>query len=248
MSASTIILGDGVFAINGTDVARTRGGGKFVIEREYREILADGDYGPVKSRIRKIRSVAKLTLNALTMLSTNMDKFYPSTEVDTSAVGENVWNAKADIADTDYQDTVSWTGNTKGGQQVYIEIQNGINLENIDWDMVDKEEVIAEITYTATYDENNRTVEPWNVEFAKGDVYTVTFTIETGASAAIEGASVRFNNETILSSATGEAAFTGVAVGDNQEVKVTAGGYQTYYGAVDVVNADVNETLTMTDL
>ena len=53
MGAESIILGDGVFAVNGTDIALTRGGGQFLIEREYREIPADGDYSPVKGRIRK---------------------------------------------------------------------------------------------------------------------------------------------------------------------------------------------------
>ena len=57
--ANDIILGDGVFAIGATDVGLTRGGGTLTIEREYRTIEADGDYGPVKGRIRKIKSVAK---------------------------------------------------------------------------------------------------------------------------------------------------------------------------------------------
>jgi hypothetical protein len=245
MSVGTIILGDGIFALDGTDIARTRGGGTFAIEREYREIEADGDYGPVKGRLRKIRSVAKLTLNALTILSTNLDKFYPATEVDTSGAGVNVWKAKADIEDSDYQPTVSWTGFTKSGLQVYIELQDGINLENIDWSLVDKDEVVPQLVYTATYDENNRTVEPWNVEYAKGDTYTVTFTVDDGAT-EVAGASVRFANTTVTTSALGVAEFTNVAIGDNQEVKVTAGGFLTYFGAIDVVNVDVTETLSLT--
>jgi hypothetical protein len=30
---------------------------------------------------------------------------------------------------------------------------------------VDKEEVVAAITYTGTYDESDRTTEPWSVEY-----------------------------------------------------------------------------------
>ena len=241
-----IILGDGIFAVNGVDVARTRGGGALVIAREYREILADGDYGPVKGRIRKIKSVAKLTLNALTVLSSNLGKFYPGTNLDASGTGVNVWNAKADIEDDDYQDTVSWTGATKTGLQVYIEIQNAINLENIDWSLVDKDEVVPQIVYTATYDEDNRTVEPWNIEYAKGTTYSVTFTVTSDGTAPIEGASVRFNNASLITDASGVAVFTNVAIEDNQELKIVSGGYVVYFGAVDVVAADVAETLTMT--
>ena len=42
-----IILGAGKFYIGETLVALTRGGGQFTVEREYREINADGDRGAV---------------------------------------------------------------------------------------------------------------------------------------------------------------------------------------------------------
>ena len=62
-----IILGDGVFSIGAsstaaTALALTRGGGNFSVEREFRMIEADGDYGPVKERIRLIRETAKLNM------------------------------------------------------------------------------------------------------------------------------------------------------------------------------------------
>lgn len=163
-----IILGDGVFAVGGTDIALTRGGGQFVVEREYREIAADGDYGPVKGRIRKTRSVAKLTVNVLEMLPANLAKMYPATE-NINDIGPPVtdtFDAKSDVEAADYQSTVTWTGATKGGRSVVITIENGINLENLDWSLVDKEEIIPQITYTATYLETARTTEPWKVVYS----------------------------------------------------------------------------------
>lgn len=160
-----IILGDGVFAINGVDIALTRGGGSFSVEREYREIEADGDYGPVKGRIRKIRSRAKLTVNALEIVAANLPNMYPATQVTTNT-GTDTITAKDDIEDTDYQDTVTWTGKTKGGRSVVITLSNAINLENLEWSLVDKEEVVPSLTYTATYTEDDRTTEPWDIEFA----------------------------------------------------------------------------------
>ena len=77
--ASEIMLGAGIFYIGDTAVALTRGGGSFVVERELREINADGDRGPVEGRIVLERSVAKLTMNALTILSRIAD-FYPAIE------------------------------------------------------------------------------------------------------------------------------------------------------------------------
>ncbi|MFZ5352741.1 MAG: hypothetical protein ACOZCL_08460 [Bacillota bacterium] len=161
-----IILGDGVFSIGATAIALTRGGGTFAIEREYRAIEADGDYGPVKGRIRKTRSVAKLTLNALEILPANIAKYYPAMEEDTTTTpGTSIITATTDIADADYQATVSWTGKTKAGKQVKITLENAINLENIEWNMLDKDEIVPVITYTATYLENARETEPWKIEY-----------------------------------------------------------------------------------
>ena len=78
--ASEIILGAGKFYIDGTLVALTRGGGQFTVEREYREINADGDRGAVKGRVVMEGSRPKLTMNVLTML-TSISSIYSSIQV-----------------------------------------------------------------------------------------------------------------------------------------------------------------------
>lgn len=78
--ASEIILGAGKFYIDGTLVALTRGGGQFTVEREYREINADGDRGAVKGRVVMEGSRPKLTMNVLTML-TSVTSLYSSVAV-----------------------------------------------------------------------------------------------------------------------------------------------------------------------
>jgi len=160
---NNLVLGDGVFAIGATDIGITRGGGAFVVEREYRDIEADGDYGPVKGRQRKVKSVPKLTINALELLPANLPKMYAATK-NTTVTTTDTFTGKADIEATDYQ-TVTWTGKTKGGRGVKITLDNAINLENLDWALVDKDEIVAQLTYTATYLETDRTAEPWKVEF-----------------------------------------------------------------------------------
>lgn len=75
--AGEILLGLGVFAIDGTDVALCRGGGAFKVEREFRPIAADGDKGTVKGRVSLDSEKAKLSMNALTML-TSVAKMYPA--------------------------------------------------------------------------------------------------------------------------------------------------------------------------
>lgn len=75
--AKEILLGLGVFAIDGTDIALCRGGGQFTVEREFRDITADGDKGSVVDRVVIDTERAKLKMNVLTMLS-SLESLYPA--------------------------------------------------------------------------------------------------------------------------------------------------------------------------
>lgn len=75
-----ILLGVGKFYLGTTAtdavcVGLTRGGGSFSVEREYREINADGDPGLVKDRVYQEGGRPKLKLKALQWL-TKVDKLY----------------------------------------------------------------------------------------------------------------------------------------------------------------------------
>lgn len=159
-----IVLGNGVFSIGSKDIALTRGGGQFVVEREFRDIEADGDRGPVKGRTVIDRSVPKLTMNALSIIPEDYKNYYPGLDV-IDDVTKTTITGTNEIVDTDYQ-TVKWTGKTKEGKAVVITLNNAINLENFDWTLADKDEVIHALSYTATYEEGSD-VEPWNVDFIK---------------------------------------------------------------------------------
>lgn len=157
-----IILGNGVFSIGEKDIALTRGGGQFVLEREYRDIEADGDKGTVKGRTVIDKSVPKLTINALSVITDDMPTYYPGITLAKESSTTKM-TGKSDIEESDYQ-TVKWTGKTKEGKGVIITLNNAINLENLDWTLADKDEVIHALTYVGTYEEGSK-VEPWNVEF-----------------------------------------------------------------------------------
>lgn len=77
--AAGILLGVGIFCINDVKVGLNRGGGKFMVERAFRQIVADGDRGPVKGRITIDESKASLTMNAMQIL-TNMKELYTAIE------------------------------------------------------------------------------------------------------------------------------------------------------------------------
>ena len=146
-----IILGDGVFSIGAsstscTAIGLTRGGGVFSVEREYRQIEADGDYGPVKDRIRLIKEVAKLNMKNLEVVPANTDDYFPAMSASaTSGSTTSTLTSRSfttNITTDDYQ-WAQWVGYSKAGRQVLITLQNAINLENISWNLVDKRKLLT---------------------------------------------------------------------------------------------------------
>lgn len=159
-----ILLGYGVFKIGDVAVGLTRGGGQFTVEREYRPIVADGDRGEYVDRIDLDTSRPKLKMSMLEVISENLPKLYPG--IKDSGVESTKITGTGKISTTDYIPTVTWTGKTKAGKQVIITVENAINLENIDWALAEKDEVVAEITYTGCYEEDSpEDYEPWNIEY-----------------------------------------------------------------------------------
>lgn len=160
VTAEKILLGHGVITVGTTPLGLTRGGGVFAVEREYREIEADGDRGPVKGRIVIDREVAKLTVNALELFNAeDMQLYYPAIDVT-----EGSMTSTLKIVAGDYND-VKWEGKTKDGKAVTIEIDDAINLENLEWTLEDKNEVVPSLGFTGTYDEEARDTPPWRVNF-----------------------------------------------------------------------------------
>ncbi len=170
-----ILLGDGTFRIGTTTVGLTKGGGVFTVEREFKDIEADGDYGPVKDRVRIVKQVAKLSFKRLQKILTEFATQYPAITTSTTTGTFNAMTYSGTgtlIAGTqsiptgDYKATVEFVGRTIEGKFVVIQLQNAMCRENIEWSLADKDEVVPELTYTAHYAEGS-TTPPWNVLFVQ---------------------------------------------------------------------------------
>lgn len=159
-AAEKILLGYGVVTVGATPIGLTRGGSNFTVERDYREIEADGDRGPVKGRIVIDREVATLTVNALELFDdTKLKTYYPAMDVSTKTLTSTLKIIAGDHAD------ITWTGKTMDGTTVVITVEDAINMGNLEWSLEDKNEVVPELVFTATYDETARETPPWKVVF-----------------------------------------------------------------------------------
>lgn len=158
------ILGDGIFNIAGIDVAITRGGGVFEVLKEYRAVEHDGARGEqVKGMTVLDRATPKLTINALSILdNADFSKMYANTRAE---VASDVTTITGDfeILETDYKD-VTWTGFLNDGRAAKITVNNAINLENFNWALADKTEVVHALSYVGAYARGSK-VQPWKIVF-----------------------------------------------------------------------------------
>lgn len=243
-TAEKIMLGCGVVSVGGVPLGLTRGGSTFAVEREFRNIEADCDRGPVKGRVMIDTEVPKLKVNALEPFEMDEIKsYYPGLDVDTAEADYDEVTGTLSVVAGDYKD-VTFVGSTKDGKAVTIEIDDALNLANLEWGLEEKSEVIAALEFTGHYDETTRTTPPWRVKFAKAASYTVTFTVSDN-DGVVEGADVTLYGQTVATNSSGVAAIANVPTGSNHPFSIVAGGYETYYGAVTVDN-DESVTPTIT--
>lgn len=164
-TAENILLGYGVVKINGEPVGLTRGGSSFKVEREVRDIGADGDKGPVKGRQVIDEEIATLSVKTLEMFSADeISKYFPATKLTTGKI-ESTLQFKED----DYV-AVTWSGKTLAGNPVVIEIPIALNKEGLDFTLEDKDEVVPELTFTGVYLEDARNSSSWSIDFTEGEV------------------------------------------------------------------------------
>lgn len=161
-----IALGKGTFKIDNVLVGLTRDGGNFSVEYNNRKIEADGDRGYVQGRILREEATPKLEISHLELL-TSLDKFHSGIEIDTTTKsGYTTVTGTGKIDDEKDYHTVQFIGETKDGRELTISIERAINLENISWDLKDKDEIIDKVTFTGCYEENaSSTDEGWTVTY-----------------------------------------------------------------------------------
>lgn len=162
-----ILLGRGAFKLDGNLLGLTRDGGSFKVEYNHRVINADGDRGLVKGRVVREEAKPYLVINHLELL-TKADAMHPGIKIDTQTKpGHTIITGTGKIDDEKDYHTVEWVGETKDGREVEIKIENAINLENIDWTLKDKDDVIDVATFQSSYDSeaDDEFNENWSVTY-----------------------------------------------------------------------------------
>jgi len=144
-------------------VGATRGGNSFGVEQENREMLADGAPGPVKGSQRRLRSIAKLTVNILEMTKENVQMSLPGS---TSALesGYDKITREDGITLGDYYENVALIITKNGGTDPMVfMIKNALALENAEFEASEDDEPVLSVELTAHFDPDNIGAEPWEI-------------------------------------------------------------------------------------
>jgi hypothetical protein len=171
-------------------IGATRGGNTFVIEPENREMPVDGAPGPVKGSQRRLRSVAKLTVNLIEMTTEGILYNLPGAESAVSG-GKDVITRDTQISSGDYLTNVTLVLEKAGTLALFgLKLKNCLALGNFEVGASEDDEPVNTIEFTAHFDPSDLGTEPWEI-FNPLETGIFTLRYIAGANGYISGATTQ---------------------------------------------------------
>jgi hypothetical protein len=146
-------------------IGATRGGNKFDIESEYREMPVDGAQGPVIGSQRKTRSTAKLTVNLIEMTTDNIESALPGADSTPDATHDIITRATSEIAAGTYKTNIALVlqKNGEDSDPFVFKLLNPVCLSNYSVAAADGDEPVQVMEWTAHFDTSDLDTEPWEI-------------------------------------------------------------------------------------
>ena len=151
----------------------TSGGNSFVIEQEIRSVELDGARGDLRGARRVTESRPRLTTNLIEITSETLMMALAGSDAtdflddeDAPVTHDSISRSRA-ILDTDYITNIGIVGETSGGQDIILIIENALSDGGFELALEDKSEGILEVQFTGHYDPDNVTREPWRIIYPK---------------------------------------------------------------------------------
>jgi len=144
------------------EIGATKDEIKFIDDKEFRYPEFNGMYGPIEGLTEIIKSVQTLTFGLLTLTWQNFDDCFVGLAVtDAGAYHQIVGDLT--IAAGDYHENVSWNGERHDGKYGIIILYNALGDGKMELPIKDKEDVVANVQYTAHYGTATPTTPPFAI-------------------------------------------------------------------------------------
>lgn len=180
----------------GTDILGiTRGGGTFTVNREIRQVEADGVRYAYKGQDIVDSAEAYLTGTLLEINATNFKRLLGTGDVATNGHKTTVTMHTAVNPDTDYIQHLCWVGDIAGGGLVLIELDNAFNTADFSLTFSDKNEGTLPFEFHARQDSvADYDNAPFRVVFFDADGSLATITINSAAGTNVGGTKITTTN------------------------------------------------------
>jgi len=170
--AGSLILGEGKVYVDYDEVGQaligaTSEGSSLDIERVIRPIPFDGSYGSTVGQKRYDSFIIKLTVNLIKVTTENMLYGLPATRTTSNTNKHGTYNELTfdlEIAAADVLTNITFVGQTWDGKAIRIKLLNALNLDNIEWEMKGKSEIVSPMIFTAFYEAATPSTPPLEVE------------------------------------------------------------------------------------
>jgi len=143
----------------------TRGGNRFEIEQDIREMPVAGAKGPVKGGRRVIRAVARIVANMVELTTDSLIQALPGADSSSITSYDSIERDR-EIALTDYLVNVAILGTVSGSANPAIFlITLPIGAGNLTLGLTWGDEAVQELTFEASYDPAALDTEPWEIRW-----------------------------------------------------------------------------------
>jgi len=145
----------------------TRGGARFVVEEDMREVEIDGVRGPIKGLRRPTRIVARLEVTFLEVTQELIEKLIRTTTRTTDTIGAvdyHKYTPDQDVVDADYWQNVALVADSQTDGEPYV-VKLLYPLSDAGWNIntADNDEGTIDVSFTAHFSAATATTVPYEV-------------------------------------------------------------------------------------
>ncbi len=147
----------------GISIGATRGGSRYILEREIREIPVDGVMGPTKGFRRRSRVVATIETNAMELFPNNLQRIVAGAEVDDSDPDFTIITG-GPVEDGDYISNIAIVGTIHGNDKPFVGIiLNALPESPFTIPLAPQDESVIAMKWTGHFDPATPYTEPWEI-------------------------------------------------------------------------------------
>jgi hypothetical protein len=142
------------------EIGAHRGGIKFNIDRDFRHIDFNGQYGKIEGNNVITKSEPTIEFDLLELSYQNFEDCFAGLVVTDEGAYHKIAEDLA-IAAGDYHENVAWLGQTHAGKYAAIILFNALGNGKIEMNIKDKEDIVLGTKFEGHYGTATPTTPPW---------------------------------------------------------------------------------------